>query len=111
MEIDFVIAVALALSLVSVMMAAGMGSQGTSVRTIALLLIEMWALFAIWTAFCWASVGRLGAAGGPEASSLVSRLWKLEGPHRWWGVAGVVVSAAILFHLLWALRKAMRATP
>jgi len=114
-EIDFVIAVVLALSLVSVMMAARMGSQGTSAGRIALLVIEMWALFAIWMAFCWAAVGRLGAAGGPdalaEAGSFVSRLGKLEGPQRWWGVAGVVVSVAILSHLLWALRKATRATP
>jgi len=107
-EIDFVIVVALALSLVSVMMAARMGSQGTSARTIALLLIEMWALFAIWMAFGWASVGS-DAFG--EASSFVSRLGRLEGPHRWWGVAGVVVSVAILSHLLWALRKVMRGTP
>jgi len=107
-EIDFVIAVALALSLVSVMMAASMGSQGTSARTVALLLIEMWALFAIWVAFCWASVGA-DALG--EASTFVSRLGRLDARHLWWGAAGAVVSVAILSHLLWGLRKAMRGTP
>ena len=54
MEIDFTIAVALALSLVSVMIAARMSSRGVSARMIALLLVEMWALFAMWTVFCWA---------------------------------------------------------
>ena len=115
MDIDFTIAVALALSLVSVMIAARMGSHGVSARTIALLLVEMWALFAMWTAFCWAAAGRLGAAGGSgalaETSALGSRLLGLEGPDRWWGIAGAVVSVAILSHLLWALRKATRATP
>ncbi len=93
------------------MIAARMAAGGSSRRSIAVPVAELWLAFILWTAVfrsLSAAVGApIGGGGSGELSHLFSRFAALEGSTRLWMVAGMVAAVAVLGHLLWSLRRTM----
>jgi len=109
LDAAFLIAVLAALGLLSAMIVARLGAAGLPARRIALTIIELWAVFAVWAAV-FQSVSRtiglpVGRGQGEELRDLVSRLAALPARARLWPMLGLAASLALLGHLVWSLRE------
>lgn len=108
MDPSFLIAVAVALGLVSLMVVARLGAgAGRLIWPLA----ELWLVVALWVAFFWwlsSAIAPASASGGAaELRELPSRLARLTVPARLGAALWLAVSVAALAHLLRSLRRIM----
>ena len=111
LDASFLIAVAVALCLVSGMIAARMAAAGAPARRIAVPIAEIWLVFVLWIVI-FGSVSRAigtpaGTSEATELRDLLGRFSALEGASRLWALAGAAVSVAIVTHLMWSLQRTM----
>jgi len=111
-DAGFLVLVAITLAFVSLLVVARMKSAGAPNRRAALLLAELWVVFAIWLGVLWAAATKLGvepgAGGPPEAKTLLRHVAALGGAERALLVLGLLLGIAVFIHLMWALPRAMR---
>jgi hypothetical protein len=108
-DASFLIAVAIALGLVSLMMVLRLGAGGAGVRRILQGLAELWVVVGLWIAlFWWLSSGTgppAGAGGVAELRDLPARLARLPAATRVGAVVWLAVCVAGIMHLMWWLRR------
>lgn len=110
MDTAFLIVVAIALSLLSGGIALRLAAAGVGGRRIALSILELWILVAIWMAV-FQSIGRGGAVStndglGREVGGVLSGVRDLPAGLRPWIGAGLAASVALAAHLMWSLSRA-----
>ncbi len=112
MDAGFLILIAVVLAFVSLLVVARMKSAGTSNRSVALLVAELWAVFALWIGVLWAAATKLGvepgAGGVPDVRTLLRHAAGLSGVERVLLVLSLLLGIAVFIHLMWALPRAMR---
>ena len=109
MDAPFIIVVALALCLLSAMIALRMSGGGAAPARIAISIAELWLAAAIWIAV-FRTIGE--ASGAPAASGglaelrgIGSLLAAVSGAARLWLLLGVAASVALAAHLMWSLSR------
>ncbi len=111
MELSFLAVVGIALVFLSVMIGMRMAAGGAKPPRIVLVIGELWLSLAIWIAVFWMIGVAIGAPAGEgevgELRNLGSRLASVSGAARMWVAAGVLVSLALVAHLMWCLRRHM----
>ena len=111
MDAAFVIVLAVALGLLSVLIGVRLAAGGASRRQVAGPVIELWVVFALWVsifALVRSVVGEpTGASWRGELADLVSRLSALEAGAKCWLGLAIAVGVAGCLHLLVRLRQAM----
>jgi len=108
-DASFLIAVAIALGLVSLMMVLRLGAGGAGARRLFQAVAELWAVVALWIALFW----WLSSATGPPAGAgsmadlreLPERLARLPAVTRVGAVAWLAVCVVGVIHLMWWLRR------
>jgi hypothetical protein len=110
-DVSFLVVVGIALLFLSVMIAVRMAAGGVPRPRIALFIGELWLALTIWiVVFRWIGT-TIGAPVGEgevgELRNLGSRLASVSGAARVWIAVAVVVSVAIVAHLMWCLRRHM----
>ncbi len=102
----------MALGLVSVMIAARLRSYGVGKRRVAMLIVELWAVFVLWVGVLWAAASRLvpegGLGSGADLAEFSRRFGEFSPADRVFTVASIVLGLALFVHFSWALRAAMR---
>jgi hypothetical protein len=108
-DVSFLIAVVIALGLVSLMMALRLGAGGASGRRLLQALAELWAVVALWIALFWwlsSAMGPPAGAGGmAELRELPARLARLPASARLGAAAWLAVCLAGIIHLMSSLRR------
>jgi hypothetical protein len=103
-DTSFLVVVAAALGLVSLMIAVRLGASGVGSRRIVLMIAEVWVVVAVWIAFFrWLSVamGTPAAAGGViELSELPARFEHLSAASRAGAMVGLAVCIGLIAHLM-----------
>ncbi len=93
------------------MIAFRMAAGGARPRRIATVVGELWLALIIWTAVFRAIGVTIGAPVGEgelgELRNLGARLASVSGSARIWIGAGVMVSVALVAHLMWSLRRSL----
>lgn len=111
MDTALLVVVALNLCLLSGLVAYRMRTSGASAGRIALPLAELWVAVGLWIAIFRALAGIIAspASGGPlgELAELGGRLGGLPSATRVWVLGGLMLSLAMVGHLLWSLNRAM----
>lgn len=109
MDASFLIAVAIALGLVSLMMVLRLGAGGAGARRLFQAVAELWAVVSLWIALFWwlssATGPPAGADGVAEVRELPARLARLPAAARMGAVAWLAVCVAGIVHLMWWLRR------
>jgi hypothetical protein len=108
-DASFLIAVAIALGLVSLMMVLRLGAGGAGSRRLLQALAELWAVVALWIALFWWLSSAMGPPAGPgsmaDLRELPERLARLPAAARMGAVAWLAVCVAGIVHLMWWLRR------
>jgi hypothetical protein len=109
MDMSFLVVVAVALGLVSVMIGLRLAASGASSRRVALMIAEVWMVVAAWIGlFGWlsAAMGTPAGAGGPiEVRALPARFAHLSAASRAAAAVGLVVCIGLIAHLMRAVGR------
>jgi len=113
LDVAFIVVVAFALGLLSLMVVARLRSSGVSARRVAVLVGELWAVFALWIGVLWAASNRLlpegGIAGARDLREMVARFSALGIGEKVLILASLVLGLAVFVHFNLMLRAAMQA--
>ncbi len=94
------------------MIVARLRSYGVSSRRVAVLVLELWAVFALWIGVLWAASVRVvppgGIGGGSDVHEALRRFSALGATEKALTVISVVLGLAVFAHFNWALRTAMQ---
>lgn len=112
MDAAFLVLVAFTLAFVSLLVVARLKSEGATNRRVALLVLELWAVFALWIGVLWAAARKLGveprAGGSPRLETVWRKVAELGGTERILLVLSLLLGIAVFIHLLWALPRGKR---
>lgn len=115
MDAAFLIVVGAALCLLSVLIGVRLAAGGASARQISAPVIELWVVFALWTAVLAATRSAVGAPAGAtvweEMRHLGNRLADLKAGVRYGLGIGLAVGLAACVHLVVTLGRAMGGHP
>lgn len=109
MDTSFLIAVVIALGLVSLMTVLRLGAGGAGARRLFQAVAELWAVVVLWIALFWWLSSAMGPPAGAgsmaELRDLPARLARLPAATRVGAVVWLAVCVAGIMHLMWWLRR------